>query len=120
MSATLQFLSTTASWPCHFRRGPAAERDQLLGCALVMLTQRIAGTSGGRFRASATRDYAGRVTVPRRGGVWDSLRGNKLSHRKWVSYQAIVEACHEALRFLMADPGRIRSIATRRWACVSV
>jgi transposase len=52
--------------------------------------------------------------------VWDYLRGNKLSHRVWDTYDAIVQACAEAWRFLMGDPGRIRSIATRSWACVNV
>lgn len=52
--------------------------------------------------------------------VWDYLRDNKLSHRVCDSYDAIVEACAAAWRFLMGDPDRIRSIATRRWACVNV
>jgi hypothetical protein len=51
--------------------------------------------------------------------VWDYLRGNKLSHRVWDTYEAILEACAEAWRFLMADPKRIRSIATRSWAWVN-
>jgi len=52
--------------------------------------------------------------------VWDYLRGNKLSHRVWDTYDAIVQACAEAWRFLIGDPERIRSIATRSWACVNV
>lgn len=52
--------------------------------------------------------------------VWDYLRGNKLSHRVWDSYDAIVRACAEAWRFLIGDPDRIRSIATRAWASVNV
>ena len=52
--------------------------------------------------------------------VWDYLRGNKLSHRVWATYDAIVQACAEAWRFLIGDPERIRSIATRNWACVNV
>ena len=52
--------------------------------------------------------------------VWDYLRGNKLSHMVWDSYDAIVWACVEAWRFLIGDPDRIRSIATRDWACVNV
>jgi transposase-like protein len=32
--------------------------------------------------------------------VWDSLRGNKLSHKVWDTYEAIVEACANAWRFL--------------------
>ena len=52
--------------------------------------------------------------------AWDYLRGNKLSHAVWDSYDAIVRACAEAWRFLIGDPERIRSIATRIWACVNV
>ena len=52
--------------------------------------------------------------------VWDYLRGNKLCALVWDSYDAIVEACQKAWRFLVDDPGRIRSIGTREWACVSV
>ena len=52
--------------------------------------------------------------------VWDYLRGNQLSHHVWPTYEDIVQACATAWRFLIADPGRIRSIATREWACVSL
>jgi hypothetical protein len=52
--------------------------------------------------------------------VWDNLRGNKLSHTVWDSHDAIVQACAEAWRILINNPERIRSIATRRWACVNV
>jgi transposase len=52
--------------------------------------------------------------------VWDYLRGNKLSHRVWDTYDDIVQACAEAWRFLIGDPERIRSIATRSWAWVNV
>ena len=52
--------------------------------------------------------------------VWDYLRGNKLSHRVWDTYEAIVDACASAWRFLTDDPGRIRTIAYRHWACVNV
>jgi hypothetical protein len=55
-----------------------------------------------------------------RWNVWNYLRGNKLSHRVWDSYDAIVRACAEAWRFLIGDPDRIRSIATRAWASVNV
>jgi hypothetical protein len=51
--------------------------------------------------------------------VWDYLRGNKLSHKVWDSYDAIVQACAAAWRFLIDDPDRIRSIAHRDWACVN-
>ena len=52
--------------------------------------------------------------------VWDYLRGNKLSHTLWESYDAIVRACAEAWRFLIDDPGRIRSIAMKEWTCVNL
>lgn len=52
--------------------------------------------------------------------VWDYLRGNKLSHLVWDSYEAIIDACAQAWRFLIDDPDRIRSIAQRDWACVNL
>lgn len=52
--------------------------------------------------------------------VWDYLRGNKLSHLVWDTYDAIVQACAEAWRFLIDDPDRIRSIAHRDWASVNL
>jgi hypothetical protein len=42
--------------------------------------------------------------------VWDYLRGNKLSHTVWNTYEAIVEVCANARRFLIDDLDRIRSI----------
>jgi transposase len=50
--------------------------------------------------------------------VWHHPRGNKLSHRVWDTYDAIIDACAKAWRFLIDDPDRIRSIAHRDWACV--
>ena len=35
--------------------------------------------------------------------VWDYLRGNKLSHTVWDTYEAIVQACANAWRFLIDD-----------------
>ena len=52
--------------------------------------------------------------------VWDYLRGNKLSHTVWDTYELIVEACANAWRFLIEDPERIRSIAHRDWAWVNL
>jgi len=51
--------------------------------------------------------------------VWEYLRGNKLCAVVWDTYDAIVEACRKAWRFLTDDPDRIRSIGTRDWASVS-
>jgi hypothetical protein len=50
--------------------------------------------------------------------VWDYLRGNKLSHLVWETYDNIVAACADAWRYLVDDPDRIRSIAHRTWATV--
>jgi hypothetical protein len=52
--------------------------------------------------------------------VWDYLRQNKLSAQVWDSYDDIAEACASAWRFLVNDPDRIRSIGSRKWACVSL
>lgn len=52
--------------------------------------------------------------------VWDYLRGNKFSHTVWDGYDAIVRACADAWRWFIGDPHRIRSIATRSWARVSL
>ena len=51
--------------------------------------------------------------------VWEFLRGNKLCTRVWDTYDAIVDACAKAWKFLTDDPDRIRSIGTRDWASVS-
>jgi hypothetical protein len=52
--------------------------------------------------------------------VWEYLRQNRLSNRVFESYDAIVNACSDAWNALTAEPGRIRSIATRPWASVTV
>ena len=54
------------------------------------------------------------------GKTYGTLRGNKLSHTVWDTYEAIVEACANAWRFLIDDPDRIRSIAYRDWAWVNL
>lgn len=51
--------------------------------------------------------------------VWEYLRSNKLCALVWDTYDAIVEACRKAWKFLTDDPERIRSIGTRDWASVS-
>ena len=51
--------------------------------------------------------------------IWQYLRRNKLAHRLYDSYEAIVEVCCEAWNFLIAAPGTITSIAARDWANVS-
>lgn len=52
--------------------------------------------------------------------VWDYLRANKLSAGVWDSYEEILAACADAWKWLVDDPGRIRSIGTREWATVNV
>ena len=52
--------------------------------------------------------------------IWEYLRGNFLSHVVYDSYDAVVAACRKAWKRLIATPGRIRSIATRRWAQINV
>jgi hypothetical protein len=52
--------------------------------------------------------------------IWQFLRQNHLSNRVFDSYDAIVDACCDAWNGLTAEPGRIRSIATRAWAAVTL
>jgi transposase len=52
--------------------------------------------------------------------VWNYLRQNKLCARVWDAYDDILEACKNAWNFPIDDPGCIRSIGTREWACVNV
>ena len=52
--------------------------------------------------------------------VWEYLRGNKLSHRVWDSYDAILAACKDAWNTLIADTTRVRSITQRCWATVKI
>jgi hypothetical protein len=50
--------------------------------------------------------------------VWQFLRQTKLSNRIFDGYDAIVSAACQAWNDLIADPGRIKSIATRQWATI--
>ncbi len=54
------------------------------------------------------------------GNVWDYLRQNKLCATVCDTYDGIVETRGIARNWLIADPPRIRSIATRDWATVNV
>ena len=51
--------------------------------------------------------------------IWEYLRQNKLAHRLYDDYEAIVEACCTAWNDLIATPERIASITRRSWANVS-
>lgn len=48
--------------------------------------------------------------------VWEYLRQNKLSHRVWEGYDAIVATCCDAWNWLVAAPDRLASITRRGWA----
>jgi hypothetical protein len=48
------------------------------------------------------------------------LRQNQFSNRVFDSYEAIVNACCDAWDAPTAEPGRIRRIATRPWASVTL
>lgn len=50
--------------------------------------------------------------------IWQYLRQNDLSLRVWQTYDDIVETCCHAWNKLVAQPPRIRSIATRQWAVI--
>ena len=51
--------------------------------------------------------------------IWQLLRRNKLAHRLYDTYDAIVDACCNAWNILVAAPKTIMSIAIRDWANVS-
>ena len=48
--------------------------------------------------------------------IWQYLRQTYLSNRVFPTYAAIIDACQDAWRKLLAETGRIASIATRKWA----
>jgi transposase len=48
--------------------------------------------------------------------IWQYMRQNYLSNRVFEGYTAIVDACQNAWRRLLKEPGRIASTATRQWA----
>jgi putative transposase len=48
--------------------------------------------------------------------IWQFLRQTYLSNRVFETWEAIVDACCDAWNRLTAEPGRIKSIATRNWA----
>jgi len=48
--------------------------------------------------------------------IWQYLRQTYLSNRVFATYTDIVDAACSAWNKLLAEPGRIRSIATRTWA----
>jgi DDE superfamily endonuclease len=50
--------------------------------------------------------------------IWQYLRQNYLGNRVFTNYTAILDACQDAWRKLLAETGRIRSIADRNWAII--
>jgi len=50
--------------------------------------------------------------------IWQYLRQTYLANRVFDSYTAILDACQSAWRKLLAEGGRIASIATRDWATI--
>lgn len=52
--------------------------------------------------------------------VWDYLRQNKLRSTVWDSYDETIKVCKTAWNWLIDDPDRMRSIATRSFATVNV
>ena len=50
--------------------------------------------------------------------IWQYLRQTYLSNRVFEGYKAILDACQSAWQNLLAEAGRITSIATRDWATI--
>lgn len=50
--------------------------------------------------------------------VWQYLRQNYLGNRVFENYTTILDACQDAWRKLLAETGRINSIAHRQWASI--
>ena len=50
--------------------------------------------------------------------VWQYLRQTYLSNRVFDGYTAILDACQHTWRALLAETGRIASIATRQWTII--
>ncbi|RAI33063.1 IS630 family transposase [Rhodoplanes serenus] len=50
--------------------------------------------------------------------IWQYLRNNYLGNRVFADYTAILDACQDAWRKLLAETGRISSIAQRGWAII--
>jgi transposase len=50
--------------------------------------------------------------------IWQYLRQTYLANQVFDNYTAILDACQDAWRKLLAEAGRITSIAHRQWAIV--
>lgn len=51
--------------------------------------------------------------------IWQYMRENYLSRLVLLDYDALVDVCDSAWNKLVAETGRIRSIATRKWAVIN-
>lgn len=51
--------------------------------------------------------------------IWQYLRQTYLANRVFESYEAILDACQDAWQKLLAETGRITSIADRHWITLS-
>jgi len=91
--------------------------------------QALLGVDGAGWHASAALKVPDNITLlhlppysPELNpveNVWADLRRNKLSHRVFETYDAIVDAGCDAWTWLIAQPDRITSIGTRSWAQVN-
>ena len=50
--------------------------------------------------------------------IWQYLRQTYLANRVFADYTAILDACQDAWRKLLAETGRITSIAQRDWIII--
>ena len=50
--------------------------------------------------------------------IWQYLRQTYLANRVFADYTAILDACQDAWRKLLAETGRITSIAQRDWVTI--
>ena len=51
--------------------------------------------------------------------IWEYLRKNKLAHRLYEDYRAIVDACCQAWNDFVENPTLVTSVTKRAWAHVS-
>ncbi|HEX7587737.1 MAG TPA: transposase, partial [Anaerolineae bacterium] len=51
--------------------------------------------------------------------IWQYLRQTYLANRIFADYNAILDACQDAWLKMLAETGRITSIAQREWAIIA-
>ena len=108
-------MPSTARWTRPLKRSPGAH-------AVLVLD----GASWHKSQGLSIPDNISLLTLPPYSpelnpveNTWQYLRGNKLAHRLYDTYEDIVTACCEASTFLTTAPDTITAIATRSWAIVS-